>query len=287
VVIRPVARFFLAVSRWVQRLLGVRPGDQERAVTEDDIRTMAVLGEQTGDIERAEREIIHSLFSLDDLTVRDVMTPRAEIHSLESPVTFDAVRALAAATGHSRFPVIKDDLDHLIGILHLKDLIGMPTEPTTSDIHRVIRYPVLVPESKSVLDLLSQMRAERVTLAVVTDEHGGIEGIVTVTDAVSELVGEIQDEHDPLQPEVVEDGAGRWVVDGRSPIEDVEEVLGTSLPQGEYATIAGLVLDRAGRIPRQGDVVEIDGYRLEVLRVRRNRVERVVIVPTGEPAGGD
>lgn len=283
VTIRPLARFFLAVSRGLQRLFRIPPGDDPLAVTEEDIRAMAVLGERTGDIEAAEREIIHSLFNLDELTVRDVMTPRAEIHSLESPVTSDAVRALASATGHSRFPVIKEDLDHLVGILHVKDLIGLPGEPSTSDIHRMIRPPVYVPESKSVLDLLVEMRAQRVTLAVVTDEHGGIEGIVTITDTVSALVGEILDEHDPDQPRLVEVAAGRWVVDGRSTIEAVEAALGERLPEGEYATIAGLILDRAGRIPRQGDVVEVDGFRLEVLRVRRNRVERVAITSTGGP----
>jgi putative hemolysin len=275
--IRPIARFFLGVSRGLFRLMRVDMSEDRNTVTEEDIRAMAILGERTGDIEAAEREIIHSLFALDDLPVRDVMTPRTEIHSLTSPVTFDAVRTVVSTTGHSRFPVIKEDLDHLIGVLHVKDLLGMPTEPTTSDIHRVIRQPVYVPESKSVLDLLIEMRANRVTFAVVTDEHGGIEGIVTITDAISELVGEIQDEHDQDEPEIVPTGAGRWLVDGRADLEDVEAALGVALPQGEYATIAGLVLDLAGRIPSVGDVVVVDDYRFEVLGMDRNRVDRVAV----------
>lgn len=275
--IRPIARFFLSVSRGLFRMMRVDMKDDRNTVTEEDIRAMAILGERTGDIEAAEREIIHSLFALDDLPVRDVMTPRTDIHSLASPVTFDAVRTVVSTTGHSRFPVIKEDLDHLIGVLHVKDLLGMPTEPTTSDIHRVIRQPVYVPESKSVLDLLVEMRANRVTFTVVTDEHGGIEGIVTITDAISQLVGEIQDEHDQGEPEIVPTGAGRWLVDGRADLEDVEAFLGVTLPEGEYATIAGLVLDLAGRIPSVGDVVVVDGYRFEVLSMDRNRVDRVAV----------
>lgn len=275
--IRPIARFFLSVSRGLFRMMRVDMKDDRNTVTQEDIRAMAILGERTGDIEAAEREIIHSLFALDDLPVRDVMTPRTEIHSLASPVTFDAVRTVVSTTGHSRFPVIKEDLDHLIGVLHVKDLLGMPTEPTTSDIHRVIRQPVYVPESKSVLDLLVEMRANRVTFTVVTDEHGGIEGIVTITDAISELVGEIQDEHDQDEQEIVPTGAGRWLVDGRADLEDVEAFLGVTLPEGEYATIAGLVLDLAGRIPSVGDVVVVDGYRFEVLGMDRNRVDRVAV----------
>jgi putative hemolysin len=280
-IIRPVARFFVAVSRALFRFLRVGDTDDRSAVTEEDIRAMAVLGERTGDIEATEREIIHSLFALADMPIREVMTPRTEIHSLQSPVTVDAVRAAVAATGHSRFPVIKEDLDHLRGILHVKDLIVMPAEPTTSDIHRVLRAPVLVPESKSVLDLIVEMRADRVTFAVVTDEHGGVEGIVTITDAISQLVGEIQDEHDEDEPEIVVAGHEHWMVDGRTDLDEVEEAIGVSLPRGEYATIGGLILDLAGRVPGVGDTVEAVGYRLEVLAMDRNRVDRVSVTRVG------
>jgi putative hemolysin len=280
-VIRPIARAFVAVSRGIFRFLRTGDADDRSAVTEEDIRAMAILGERTGDIESAEREIIHSLFALADMPIREVMTPRTEIHSLQSPVTIDAVRAAVAATGHSRFPVIKEDLDHLRGILHVKDLVVMPGEPSTSDIHRVVRAPVLVPESKSVLDLIVEMRANRVTFAVVTDEHGGVEGIVTMTDAISELVGEIQDEHDEDEPEIVAVGRGRWIVDGRTDLDEVEEAIGISLPRGEYVTIGGLILDLAGRVPDVGDGVDAVGYRLEVLAMERNRVDRVSITRIG------
>jgi len=275
-VLRPVTRFFLAVSRGLFRVFRVGPGTAG-AVTEEDIRALAALGERSGEIEAAEREIIHSLFSLADLNVRDVMTPRMEIASLTSPVTMSDVRRAVANTGHSRFPVIKEDLDHLTGVLYVKDLLGMPSEPAASDVNRVIREPIYVPESKAVLDLLMEMRAGRRAFAVVTDEHGGIEGIVTIKDLVAELVGELSDEYDPDEPAVLTVGEGDWLADGRVMVEDLEEEMGGPLPHGEFTTVAGLVLHLAGRIPQAGDAIAADGYRFEVLAMIRNRIDRVRI----------
>ena len=204
--------------------------------------------------------------------------PRTDIDPLPSPVTIEAVRAAVAATGHSRFPVIKESVDSLVGILQVKDIIGMPSEPSTSDIHRVIREPHYIPESKSVLDLLLEMRRERFALAVVTDEHGGIEGIVTIKDLISELIGELQDEYDPDEPAVLAVSAGEWLIDGRATVEEVAEAIDTPLPAGEYTTVAGLVLDRGGRIPHVGDRVAIDDITIEVVRMARNRVDRVRVV---------
>jgi CBS domain containing-hemolysin-like protein len=279
--LRPIVRVFVGIARAAFRLFRIGAGRDRSAVTEDDIRAMAILGERTGYIGTTEREIIHSLFELAGRKVRDVMTPRTEIDPLVSPVTIEAVRSAVAETGHSRFPVIKDSVDDLIGILQVKDLIGMPSEPTTSDIHRVIREPQYVPESKSVLDLLMEMRRDRFALAVVTDEHGGIEGMVTIKDLISELVGELQDEYDPDEPAVLAVGPAEWLVEGRAPIEAVADSIRVALPSGEYTTIAGLVLDRGGKVPRVGDVVTIHGIEIEVIRMVRNRVDRVKVVVRG------
>jgi len=275
VVLRPVSHFFLTISRVLLRPFGVRSGDHDTGVTEDDIRAMSVLAERSGDIEAAEREIIHSLFSLADLSVRDVMTTRLAIHSLNSPVSFDEVKAIVGQTGHSRFPVITDDLDDVQGVLYVKDLLGMPHEPAASDINRVLRAPVFVPESKSVLDLLLEMQASRFTFSLVTDEHGGVEGLVTTKDLIEELVGNLQDEYDPDEPTIKPLGDGVWVVDGRVPVEDLAEELKASLPEGEYSTVAGLVLDLAGKIPVAGDVVEVGAFFVQVVRMDRNRVDRI------------
>jgi putative hemolysin len=280
-VLRPVAHVFVAAARGLFRLLHIGAGHDRSTVTEADIRAMASLGESTGDIESAEREIIHSLFELAELSVRDVMTPRVDIYSLESPVVLDDVRRAVRDTSHSRFPVIKDDMDHVIGVLHVKDLLAMPGEPSTSDIHRVLREPVYVPESKSVLDLLLEMRSQRLAFVVVTDEHGGVEGIVTLTDLLSELVGELQDEYDDEATPVLAIAQDEWLIDGRVPVEDLVEVIGADLPEGEYTTVGGLILDLGGRIPDVGDVVAVGAVSLEVVSMERNRVEQVRVRLSG------
>lgn len=277
VVLRPISRFFVGISRGLFRLFRIRYDNGGPSVTDDDIRALAALGERTGFIATAEREIIHSLFSLADLRVRDVMSPRVEIQSLESPVTMADVRAAVGETGHSRFPIIKEDLDHVLGVLYVKDLLGMPGEPTASDVNRVLRTPHYVPETKPVLDLLIEMRTGRRTFAMVTDEHGGIEGIVTIKDLVGELVGELQDEYDPDEPTILALDEAEWLSDGRVTVEDLEEQLDAELPAGEYTTVAGLVLDLAGRIPEPGDRVDSAGFGFEVIRMDRHRVDRVRI----------
>jgi len=274
-VLRPISRFFLMLSRGLMRMLRINGGMTSDGVTEEDIRALSLLAERSGDIEAAEREIIHSLFSLADLSVRDVMTTRVEIHSLESPASYDDIKSMVGATGHSRFPLIKGDLDNVLGVLYVKDVLGMPHHPSASDINRVVRTPTFVPESKPVLDLLLEMRAERFTFALITDEHGGVEGLVTTKDLLKELVGEIQDEYDPAEPAVLQLGESEWMIDGRVSVEDLSEELSTSFPTGAYTTIAGLLLDLEGRIPEAGDVVRFDGFEAEIIRMDRRRVDRV------------
>lgn len=276
-VLQPVTRFFLMLSRGLFRMIGIDPKSGPSPVTEDDIRAMAVLGEREGDIEAAERDIIHSVFMLTDRQVREVMTPRSDIVSLEVPVTIDDVRSAVAANGHSRFPIIENDLDEVIGILHVKDLLRMPAEPLAADIRRVLREPAYVPETKPLLELLQEMRIRRRAFALVLDEHGGIEGLITIKDIVSELVGELQDEFDPTVPTLVATGPDQWMTDGRIPVDDLSEEVGARLPDGPYTTVAGLILDLAGCIPAEGDAVETDGIRLVVTRMDRNRIDRVQI----------
>ena len=276
-ILQPVTRFFLALSRGLFRLVGIDPNAGPAPINEEDIRAMAALGESEGDIEAAERDIIHAVFGLADRQAREVMTPRSDIAALENPVSIDEVRSAVSERGHSRFPVIENDLDEVVGVLHIKDLLRMPTEPSDADIRRLLREPVYVPETKPLLELLHEMRTRRRSFALVLDEHGGIEGLITIKDIVSELVGELQDEFDPSVPTLVAMGQDRWLAAGRVPVDDLSEELGVRFPEGPYTTVAGLVLDLAGQIPGEGDAVESDGFLLVVTRMERNRVDRVHI----------
>ncbi len=277
--VRPVARLFVALSRAILRVLGVHAAHDSSLVTEEDIRSMAVLGEEDGEIEEAEREIIHSLFSLADRPVRDVMTPRVDVVALEHPVTPDQVRQAVADTGHSRYPVFATDtdLDQMLGVLYFKDLFRVREAGGAEQIRRLLREPLYVPESTPVLTALHQMRRRRAGFAAILDEHGGVEGILTIKDLVSELVGELQDEYDPGTPATVAIEGDMWLADGRVPVEELAETLGAVFPEGPYATAGGLFLSITGDIPADGDSVEVAGYRLTVLEMDRRRIDRLRI----------
>ncbi len=283
--LRPVSRIFQAAARVLFRLMRLNPDHNPPGITEDDIRSLALLGEAEGEIKATEREIIHALFHLEDRPVRDVMTPRIDMVTLTAPVTMADVRTAIAATGHSRFPVVDGDLDHLVGVLYAKDLLRLPPDATDADVAALIREPFLVPESKNVMALLSEMRSRRFGFAVVLDEHGGVEGLITAKDLIAELVGELQDEYDPGTPTIVRVGPRQWVADGRVPIEDLEAAIDTAIEDGPYATLGGRYLSIAGRIPRPGESVWDDRFRYTVLRMDRRRIDRIRIEEIGSRAG--
>ena len=276
-ILGPVARMFTAITRGLFRLFRLPARSEVAAVTEEDVRALVELGLEEGEIEAVEREIIDALFDLADRPVREVMTPRVDIISLAEPVTTAAAIAAVANSGHSRYPVIGTDLDELRGMLYVKDLLRLDPDTDSSKLAMILRAPNYIPESTSVLSVIQIMRRERFQLAVVTDEHGGVEGLVTIKDLMSELVGELQDEYDPGAPSVVKIGARTWVADGRLDIEAGEAALGIEFPAGPYSTIGGLFLALAGHIPSEGDSADIEKVRLTVLQMDRNRIDRLRI----------
>ncbi|MCP3999247.1 MAG: HlyC/CorC family transporter [bacterium] len=274
-VLSPIARLFTAVTRGLLRLFRISNDDGGRGVTEADIKALAELSAAGGEIEAAEREIIDSLFTLADRPVRDVMTPRVDIATLGNPVTMAGVRKAVTNAAHSRFPVTGGALDDLVGILYVKDVLRLEGEPDAAAIAALIRKPTYVPESTPILKVLQDMQERRFTLALVLDEHGGVEGVVTIKDLVSELVGELQDEYDPGVPSIVQVGPGRWMADGRLAIDDFSEAMGHEFPEGPFSTIGGLFLSLAGHIPSDGHQLTVDNYRLVVMRMDRNRIDRI------------
>jgi len=274
-VLAPLASFFGAITRGILWLLRVPVRGASDAVTDADIRALAELGHRDGHIEEVERKIIDALFDLADRPIRDVMTPRVDIVSLTAPVTMDEVREAVAATGHSRFPVTGGDLDELLGMLFVKDLLQRSIDATPDDIAALLRFPQFMPETATILDALTEMRQRKFAIACVVDEHGGVEGIITAKDLLAELVGELQDEYDPGVPSVVRIGPRQWIADGRLPIEDLSAEIGQSLPAGPYSTVAGFFMATAGHVPDEGDSIDVDGARLTVLDMERNRVDRI------------
>ncbi len=279
-ILDPITAVFVAISRGILKLLGVSRQDEASLITEEDIRALAILGERSGGVESAEREIIDSVFDVTGQPVRDVMTPRMEIVTMRPSPTANEIRTAVMTSGHSRYPVVDGDLDHIVGVLYVKDLLRAPEDPTREDIAGLLREPLYVPESASVLEALHLMRRHRAGFAAVLDEHGGVEGIVTIKDLVAELVGEIQDEFDPGVPITVPLGAGTWITNGRVTVEDLSEDTGVELPEGPYGSVAGLYLAESGDIPREGDSVDITGLRFTVLHMEGRRIDRLRVERT-------
>ncbi len=235
---------------------------------------------RVGDLTPVERQMLRNLLHFGESTAGDIAVPRGDIIAVPSRIDFAGLVAAFADAGHSRLPVYEESLDQVIGMVHVKDVFTRQmTGEIPDDVRALIRSPLFVPESMGVLDLLARMRAERVHLAIVVDEFGGTEGIVTIEDVVEEIVGDIEDEHDEepagmLIP--VEDGI--WDADARAELDDVAETIDARLAyvEEDVDTLGGLAFVLAGHVPQQGEVVEHpSGWRLEVIDSDARRVNRL------------
>ena len=255
-------------------------------VSEADLRSMAEVGHEEGTIERGEKELIHSIFEFGDTIVREVMVPRPDVQAIEADKTLRDVQALVLQHGYSRIPVFQDDLDTVVGMVYAKDVLkalhqGKHDMPL-ADIVREARF---VPESKRVADLLREMQKEKFHIALVTDEYGSVSGLVTLEDLLEELVGEIADEYDTEEAEIEQVSEGVYRVDGKMPIDEVNEMLDIELPDEEWDTVGGLLLGLMGEIPDEGDTVDFQGVTFTAERVNGRRISKVLIKrpPSEEP----
>ncbi|CAM5522905.1 Magnesium and cobalt efflux protein CorC OS=Streptomyces lavendulae subsp. lavendulae OX=58340 GN=corC2 PE=4 SV=1 [Streptomyces lavendulae subsp. lavendulae] len=241
---------------------------------------------QAGALEQDTADLFVRTLSLGELTAQHVMTPRVKVSALQHTATAADVLNLTRATGLSRFPVYRERIDEITGVVHLKDALAVPEpERSRTTVNRICVTPLLVPGSLPVQPLLERLRSEQ-PMAVVVDEYGGTAGVVTLEDIVEELVGEVRDEHDLAEdgsPELAavpaEDGRPSWEADGSCRVHTLRRI-GLEVPEGPYETVAGLVADLLGRIPAPGDRAELPGWKLSVRQVRRYRAERVRLVRT-------
>lgn len=282
--IGPLSRLFAGLGKGLLRLLRIERG-AEQSITADDIRALAALGEKSGDIAAGERRIIERLFEAADQPVREVMTPRVDIVTLHPPVTSEVVCRAVEETAHSRFPVVgaEGDLDSIRGVLYAKDVLHRRRDLSADEVADLLRQPHYVPDSASVMRVLHDLRARRTGMAVVLDEHGGVDGLVTIKDLVGELVGDLADEYDPRHPTLLPIGAGVWIADGGLPIDDFGEAVGEAVEDGPYSTLAGLFFYRFGHIPKPGDQVEYGNLTLTALTMDRRRIGKLRVRRTPDP----
>ncbi|MGP8058772.1 MAG: hemolysin family protein [Acidimicrobiales bacterium] len=259
-------------------------------VTESELLAMADVAHADDVIETTERAFIHSIIDFGDAVVREVMVPRPDMVTLEADATVSSGLEEALEAGYSRLPVHDHNVDDVVGIAYVKDLVKVEHEGRGGDpVRHHVRPAHFVPESKRLTSLLAEMQDRKYHLSIVVDEYGGTAGLVTLEDLIEELIGEIVDEYDVEEPTVERQADGSVVVTARMAIDDADELLDAELPTGAWDTVGGLLLDLAGRVPREGESFTVDGFRLIAQRVQGRRIGRVRIERTAssvdEPGG--
>ena len=251
-------------------------------VTEEELMTFVEVVEEEGGIEEEEKELIHNIFEFDDTSASEIMTPRADMFVIN--VNDDLNVEEIIRSGFSRIPVIAEDIDHVIGILNIKDLfMHQVTSAKQTDVRRVMSEPYFVPENKKLDHLLQEFKKRKQHIAIVVDEHGGVSGLITLEDALEEIVGEIVDETDKVEPHIVKLKQNEWRVLGKSEIDDVNDELEMDIPDTkEYDTFSGYILDKIGRIPQEKEDITLGDYIVTVYQMDGTRIKEYIVKKTEE-----
>jgi len=279
-------------GRWLRRLSRKMAGDaQDRGEVVEYLREAALQGVIEGDA----HAMLEGVLGVADIQVRDIMVPRSQMTVINRDDEPGELLRTVIESGHSRFPVMDEDREKVVGILLAKDLLRIAVEKGEGgaefDIKEFMRPPVFVPESKRLNVLLREMRRSRVHMAIVADEYGGVGGLVTIEDVIEQIVGDIDDEHDIDEEQNIRKEADRqYIVRGQTPIEEFNEYFQTDLSDDEFDTVAGLVMNQLGRLPRRGETLQLADCELKVLRFDRRRIDtmrltspREIVAPEDRP----
>jgi CBS domain containing-hemolysin-like protein len=257
---------------------GIRLGEEMEAHSEEELRIMISSAVSSGELEPEEHEYLNNVFDFGDKVAREIMVPRPDIEALPVDGPLSELAEKAAFGRYTRYPVYEEDLDNILGAVHIKDLFRAAKEGAENfDIRSTIRDCLVVPENKPIEQILREFQLRKLQMAIVIDEWGSVEGLITIEDILEEIVGEIQDEFDEGEAAIEEIGDGVYAVDGRIPITDVNDYFGLDLPHEDFDTIGGFVLGSLGRPPEPDDTVEADGVILHVKSVDGPRVSMLTL----------
>ena len=286
-IIEGIARFFRPViwllsksTDFVVRLLGIDPKGERSQISEEELIDL-VSGHKA--LTEEEREIVEEVFNTSEKLVNEVMVPRTEVDFMDGSLTVGKAMALAVEMAHSRFPVVRGSSDEVIGFIHVRDLLDTTNANPNSKIQDLVRPIMYLPGTKGVLPSLTEMRSQRQHLAIVLDEYGGTDGIITLEDLVECLIGDIQDEYDQEENDFTsESHTGDIEIDGLTSLDELESETGITLPEGPYQTVSGYIMHFLGRMPKEHDAVSVNGVKLSVLTLEGHRVGQVLISRVGE-----
>jgi len=257
----------------------VRSTDKDDAeVTEADIQALTALGEIEGQILPAEREIIDSLLDFSDRPIKEIMTPRVDVLFLSLPIEMNDIKKIVDEKRISRMPVSKSEsLDDTFGIVYVKDLFNLKSTSDSVEVENLVKDVIYLPEYTTVLSALNILRENKASFACVIDENGGIEGVITIKDVLSEFVGDLPDEHDQRFLGIRRIGPGQWRVDGKTDIDDFEEFFGLEESDKDIATVSGLFLSHSEQLPAEGEKITVDGLEVTVTELDNRRIESFIV----------
>lgn len=278
-VMKPAVKILSVSTNIVVRIFGFDPNANEEEVTEEEILMMVDVGEEKGVIENAQKEMINNIFEFDDMDAGDIMTHRTDMAAVEVDDPLEDVVKISIEEGFSRIPVYEEDPDNIIGIAYVKDFLqfvgkNVPTDKTLREIMRKAYY---VPETKRCGELFKELSERHIQMAVVVDEYGGTAGIVTLEDILESIVGNIQDEYDNEDEEISQINDTTFTIDGTTDLDEVDELMGVSLPEGDYDTLGGFIISLLGFLPKDGEMntVEYENIKFTVLNVEERRIGKV------------
>ena len=291
VIAKPFVAFLTISTNGILRLFRIDPDDNDKEVTEEEIRMMVDVGSEAGNIEDSEKEMIENIFEFNDKEVSEIMTHRKKIVSLPIDAPFEEVMKVAREERYTRIPVYNENIDDIEGILHIKDLIGIepPTDDKPFSLRKLIREPLVVHETRKISSLFAEMKTCGMQMAVIVDEYGGTMGICTIEDMLEEIVGNITDEFDDEEQNLIRLSNGDYIVAGDTTLSDLEDILDMKLDAEEYDTIAGLVIQLLDRVPEEKEhpVVTYKNINIKVLHVEDRWISKVMIHLLPKPEGDE
>ena len=265
----------IVLLNFIPRITGII--QTKTNVTEEELMTFVEVVEEEGGIEEEEMELIHNIFEFDDTNASEIMTPRADMFVVDADSELDLEEIIRS--GFTRIPVIDGDIDHVVGIINIKDLfMHQVTSSESINTRQIMHKPHFVPENKKLDNLLQEFKRRKQHMAIVVDEHGGVSGLITLEDALEEIVGEIVDETDKFEPHIVRLGKDEWRVLGKSEIDEVNEKLQMDIPDSkEYDTFSGYVLDCIGKIPREKEEIDLGNLAITVNKMEGTRIKEYIV----------
>jgi putative hemolysin len=277
IIFKPIVVVTTYISNGLITMLGGKVNKNQPYITEDELKTIVDVSQEEGVLQVEEKEMIYNVFEFGDLQVKDVMVQRVDIIALDSEATFEEVINIIKTEQFSRIPVYKETIDNIVGILNVKDLVMLHTENGEFSLEKFMRDPYYTFEFKKITDLFREMKKDRTHMAVVLDEYGGTVGIVTLEDLVEEIVGDIDDEYDEDEKEIDVIKEDEYVVSGSVKIEEINDLIGTSIESDEFDSVGGFVIGQLGRIPEMAEEVEYNNVKFKIEEINKNRIRKIRI----------